>query len=248
MGDHARPAGGANRKSVSIWERLEAQPSGLTHDRIAEAAVRIADAHGLEAVSMRRLGEELGAATMAFYRYVKGKDDVLGLMLNLAYAEVEVAADLTGWRAILSALAWELRDMHLRHPWAGQVQALTATGFAPNVLAVNEIGLKALDGLDLDPESLMTAFATVMAFVEGMVAEQVSMRLYLRRRGFDSEEDFNRAYPESFAPYVQWILARADRYPTVVKLMTNGYTEDYGRSFDAGLNCVLDGLAVRFRI
>ncbi|MFC5183711.1 TetR/AcrR family transcriptional regulator [Actinomadura harenae] len=236
------------RRRHSLWERLESQQSGLSHDRIGRAAARIADADGLEAVSMRRIGEELGAATMALYRYVDSKDDVLGLMLNLAYGEIEVPPELEGWRAILRALARELRGMHLRHAWAGQVQAITASGFAPNVLAVNEIGLAALDGLGLPPEAMMTALATLTAYVEGMVAEQVSMRLYLRRQGFESEDDFHQAYPDAFAPYVQWIFGQADRYPTVIRLMTSGYTEDYERSFADGLESVLDGLASRYGI
>lgn len=236
------------KKRQTIWERLESQQSGLNHDRIAQAAMQIADADGLEMFSMRRLGEELGVATMALYRYVSSKEDVLGLMLNRAFGEINVPKELQGWRPVLRALAGELRGLHLRHPWAGQVQAITASGFAPNVLAVSETGLAALDGLGLPPESMMTALATMTAYVEGMVAEQVSMRLFLRRQGFDSEEDFRQAYPDTFAPYVQWIMSQTDQYPTLIRLMGSGYSEDYERNFGDGLECVLDGLAYRFKI
>jgi AcrR family transcriptional regulator len=242
------PADGAAKQKPSIWERIEQRASGLNHERIAEAAVRIADEDGLEGLSMRRLGDALGAATMALYRHVGSKEDVLGLMLNLVYGEIDLPSGEAGWREVMSRLAWELRTLHLRHPWAGQVQSITASGFAPNVLLVNECALSALDGLGMDAESMMTAFATVMAFVEGMAAEQISMRNYLRRHGFKSEEDFLQAYQDSFAPYVRWIYSRADRYPTVIRLMASGYTEDYERSFGTGLDCVLDGLAVRFKL
>lgn len=226
----------------------EVMTDGLTHERIAAAAVHIADTDGLEGVSMRRLADALGVATMALYRHVGGKDDVLGLMLNLAYGEIDLPNGRGTWRDVLNRLAWELRALHLRHPWAGQVQSITASGFAPNVVLVNECALAALDGLGMDAGSLMTAFATLMAFVEGMTADQAAMRSYLRRRGFESEADFMQAYPDSFAPYVRWIYSQADRYPTVIRLMSSGYSEDYERTFEAGLDCVLDGLAVRFKL
>src|SRR5690242_10497698 len=70
----------------SIWERLDATArtpkTTLTHPQIAEAAVALADAEGLAAVSMRRLAEQLGVSTMALYRYVANKDELLELMID----------------------------------------------------------------------------------------------------------------------------------------------------------------------
>lgn len=244
---------------MSIWERIERpeRPTHgpaptLTYEQITSTAITIADATGLEAVSMRRLAEQLGVSGMALYRYVTVKDDLLGLMLNAVYAEVDVTEidrrGRSGWRDAARSLADQLRAMHLRHPWASQIQGITAAGFSPNALAVNEAAFAALDGLGLDVGTMVAAFATIMAFVEGMVAEQVAMRLYLNRRGFKSEEDLAAAFPDAFAPYIRWIFGRADRYPNVLRLMTSGYREDYDQNFHFGLDCVLDGIAARLGI
>ena len=90
------------RDAVTIWDRVERARRGprpaLTHDPIARAAIEIADEHGLDAVSMRRLADRLGVATMALYRYVSGKSDVFELMIDAAYAEMSLP-EATGWRA-----------------------------------------------------------------------------------------------------------------------------------------------------
>jgi hypothetical protein len=90
-----------------IWERVESAGRGprptLTHDQIARAAVEIADEADLSAVSMRRLAERLGIATMGLYRYVSGKDDVYELMLDVVAAELTLPDG--GWRVVADAYA-----------------------------------------------------------------------------------------------------------------------------------------------
>src|SRR5919206_5031328 len=103
---------------LTIWERLERPGRGprpaLTHDQIARAGVEIADEQGLDAVSMRRLAERLGVATMALYRYVASKDDVLELMIDAVSAEIELPRDAE-WRDLAQSFAHQLRAVGLRH-------------------------------------------------------------------------------------------------------------------------------------
>jgi AcrR family transcriptional regulator len=98
-------------------------------------AVEIADAEGLDAITMRRLATELGVTPMAAYRRVSGKDDVLELMLDLVYGDLEVPGDATDWRRAMRALALSTRALVLKHPWLARltsrqtVLALTRTGW-----------------------------------------------------------------------------------------------------------------------
>jgi AcrR family transcriptional regulator len=90
----------------------------LTREEIVAAAVALADAEGLEAVSMRRLADRLGVATMTPYTHVAGKDELIDLMRDAVSAEMLVPEPLPeGWRAALRAIALRTRDAIESHPW-----------------------------------------------------------------------------------------------------------------------------------
>lgn len=141
---------------------------GLTVAGIAEAAIALADADGLGAVSMARVAERLGVTTMALYRYVSSKDDLLAVMLDAALAEAVTpagepaagepgAGDAAGavapdgvpaWRAALERWCADQLDLARRHPWAVQTPAAAALP-GPARVAFLERGLRALDGTPL---------------------------------------------------------------------------------------------------
>ena len=107
---------------LPIWlrpEPAERKPR-LTRDKIALAALFIADRAGFEAVSMREVASQLGAGTMTLYHYVRTKDDLVALMDDALMAEVLVPErELPkGWREQLAAIARRTRAVYTRHPWA----------------------------------------------------------------------------------------------------------------------------------
>jgi AcrR family transcriptional regulator len=231
-----------------IWEYLSRPPRGprptLTHDQIATAAVEIADADGLDAVTMRRLAGRLDVATMGLYRYVRNKDDVFSLMLNAVAREIALPEPGTaGWRDILRGIAREMRAGHLRHPWMARLQASMAATVAPNVLAVLEAGLAALDAVDpdLDVDQMVAAFSALTAYVQGKTAAEIAQREAYRRYGWASDDDM-RAMT---GPRLLWLLNRGD-YPTLAHYIVDGSNQDDADwSFGFGLECVLDGIAAR---
>src|ERR1700733_2820868 len=88
---------------------------GLTLPRVVDAAVRVAEAEGLAAVSMSRVAAELGASTMSLYRYVAAKDELLDLMADQAYGPPPPPPEPgQGWREGLSQWAWGLRTTYSR--------------------------------------------------------------------------------------------------------------------------------------
>src|SRR5262245_567963 len=136
-------------KPAVIWMRPERGTRGpkpaFSRDDVAAAAVRIADAEGIEAVSMRRIATELGAGTASLYRYVAKKDDVFELMIDAVVGEVGEAEGAKGWRATLRALAYLWRQTSLRHPWFA-ILTSARSPLGPNSLGWLERTLAAFDG------------------------------------------------------------------------------------------------------
>ncbi len=136
-----------------LWGRRERRSRGpkpgLSIDAIVGAAIRVADAGGLEAVSMARVASELGFTTMSLYRYVAGKDELLALMWNASAQSVqELTIDGEGWRSRLRAWALIQRDVLDQHPWITQMP-IAAPPLGPNSLTFVERGLEALEHTDL---------------------------------------------------------------------------------------------------
>jgi AcrR family transcriptional regulator len=122
---------------------------GLSIDAIVDVAVAVADAEGLDAVSMARVAHELGFTTMSLYRHVSSKDELLQLMWNAsAQGAEEVLLEGDTWRQRLRMWAIVQREMIDRHPWITQMPMATPP-MAPNSLTFVEKGLEALDASGL---------------------------------------------------------------------------------------------------
>src|SRR6056297_3386460 len=92
--------------------------AGLSRDGVLREAVRLADAEGLAALTMRRLGRELGAGAMSLYHYVTSKDELLDGMVDLVFAEIEAPSRESDWRTAMRRRSASARDVLLRHSWA----------------------------------------------------------------------------------------------------------------------------------
>jgi AcrR family transcriptional regulator len=136
-----------------LWGRREpgsrGPRRGLSVDGIVAAAISVADAEGLEALSMARVAHELGRTPMSLYRYVTSKDELLQLMWNAsAQGAGELVLEGTGWRERLRSWAIVQREVLDRHPWITQMP-MAAPPLAPNSLTFVERGLQGLDGSGL---------------------------------------------------------------------------------------------------
>lgn len=230
-------------EQVTLWERLE-RPARtprqrLSAPRIAAKAVEIADADGLDAVTMRTLAAELDVAPMAAYRFVDGKDDLITLMVNAVYAEVAIPEGT--WRAVLREYAVQLRDLMHRHRWLVELPPHLAMTPTPNRLAAVDRALTSLDGLGLDIDAMMTAARTVSGYVHGTVGDEVALAQLRQVSLAASREQVRKA----LGPQMQWMLATG-RYPVYERYVyETGCAEDPEVHFEAGLELVLDGIAAR---
>ncbi|GAA4237402.1 AcrR family transcriptional regulator [Streptosporangium album] len=232
---------------TSLWERLErpapAPRQTLTPNRIASVAVEIADAEGLDAITMRRLATELGVAPMAAYRYVSGKDDVLQLMVDLVYAELQLP-DATGWRESVRALAIRTRALMLKHSWLAQLSPQALLALTPNRMAVAERSLTALDDLGLDADTMMAVVRTVEAYVYGTTHAEIALHQLMEGQGWSSGDEVRTG----LAPQMIWLMDTG-HYPTYRRYTFEAARKDDPQwQFEIGLDCVLDGIAVRVGI
>ncbi|HEY1701179.1 MAG TPA: TetR/AcrR family transcriptional regulator [Trebonia sp.] len=151
-----------------LWGRRErgkrGPRPGLSAEAIVDAAVRIADAEGLEAISMARVAAELGFTTMSLYRYVTSKDELLQLMFNAsAFGAESVVLEGDDWRSRLRSWSIIQRDMLDLHPWITQMR-MAAPPLAPNSLHFVERALEALDGTGLADAEKMRAIGLISSY------------------------------------------------------------------------------------
>ncbi|WP_306319343.1 MULTISPECIES: TetR/AcrR family transcriptional regulator [unclassified Streptomyces] len=160
-----------------IWARPERAGRGPrpAHSRadIAATAVRVADAEGIDAVSMRKIAGELGMGTMSLYNYVPRKEDLYELMVDAVSAEYEFPEPSGDWRADLLGLARQGRAVMHRHPWLPGLMS-PVYGFSPNALAYLEYCLACLDPLDLPYGTKMELVAAVTSVVTTYVANEIA--------------------------------------------------------------------------
>ena len=149
------------------------RPPAHTRDQVVDAAVRVADAEGFGAVTMRRIGTEIGAGAMSLYTYVPDKDRLLDLMVDRVGGESPAVTVTGDWRADLVALATAQRALMLAHPWLpAALPNRRLTG--RNMLAYLERGLAALAPTGLAGPTKLELIALVTGFVASFVTAELA--------------------------------------------------------------------------
>jgi AcrR family transcriptional regulator len=227
--------------STVVWDRPQpvarSTPSPLSRELIVEAAIGLADSEGLEAVSLRRVGAALTAGPMRLYGYVSTKEELLSVMVDAVYGELVALGPLpVTWREALQALAHRTRSATLRHPWFADIMANRPT-LGPNAMAHLEACLSVLDASPQFKhiDAVMQAVKTVNAYVLGAVRSEISER----------RMDLARWHAAS-GPYIEKLVATG-RFPMFAKVMREAHHPAAEVVFEAGLSCVLDGLAARLQ-
>ncbi|WP_049576737.1 TetR/AcrR family transcriptional regulator C-terminal domain-containing protein [Nonomuraea sp. SBT364] len=212
----------------------------LTRQRVVRTAMRVADAEGLAAVSMRRVAGEMGTSAMALYRHVRDKDELVCLMADAAYAEEPLPEPPPrGWRARIETslrLQWRICR---RHPWAVQATPLTRPQFVPHAMAHTEWLLRAVDGLGLDANTMLHVSVCLAGFVRGAAAG-LEAEIQERAETGLTDDAWLRGQEREFATALA-----SGVYPTLGRVVTQpGLDLDLDTIFEFGLRNHLDGLAV----
>ena len=220
---------------------------GLSVDGIVDAAVRLADAEGLDGVSMARVADELGFTTMSLYRYVASKDELLQLMWNAsANGADDLVLDGDDWRSRLRCWSLVQREVIDRHPWITQMP-MAVPPLAPNSLAFVERGLQALDETGLaDADKLR-----VIGLLSSYTLSEARMAYDAVRAGAQEQA----AAPDGAEPAPPWSfeallreLVDEPTYPRLHNIAWSAAIGDNTSGFDEraefmfGVETILDGV------
>lgn len=217
-----------------------AAPAELDRAAIVRAAIRIADAEGFDALSMRRVAAELGSAPMSLYRHVPGREELELLMRDAVFGEHPLpVSPPSGWRAQLEFAGRTLWALYRSHPWLARTTSLTRPHAGPNQMPYSEWNLRALTGTGLPDQDIFLLHLSLFGFVHGSAA---------------SLESESRAEAESGVTLDDWLVARAaqtrtlmtsGRFPHSARVFLGASIEfDLDALFEFGLTRYLDGVEV----
>ncbi|HYN96886.1 MAG TPA: TetR/AcrR family transcriptional regulator [Pilimelia sp.] len=215
----------------------------LSVDRVVAAAIGVADAEGVEAVTMRRIAQALGVAPMSLYTYVPGKAELLDLMIDTVCGQMTHSQPPDGsWRARLTAIADDNRALHERHPWLITVSTARPP-LGPGVIEKYDRELAALDGLGLADVEMDAALTFLLGFVESTARAAAAARTSQQDSTLDEQQ-----WWEASAPLLERVFD-AERYPTAARVGAAAgaayeAAADPEHAYAFGLGRLLDGLGV----
>lgn len=228
----------AERRERARPNDIWARPRGgrrpkLTREAIVDKAVEIADAEGLEAVSIRRVASELGVRAMSLYTHIEAKEDLLDLMYDVVAVEVLVEDGLPDdWREAMIAITRKERAAGLRHPWMFEL-AGRSPRIGPNGLRHAEQSMAAAARLTDDPEEMLAIVTTVDHYMLGFVLREQR----LREMGVTGLGEARQSALEQ--TYIAKLLESGE-FPHLRSVLDTGlYNQE---DFDLGLKWLLDGI------
>jgi AcrR family transcriptional regulator len=215
-------------------------PRELRTEQVVAVATALADEDGLAALSMRRIAAELGVATMSLYPRVRGKDELLVLMLDRVFAEFPPPTPPpgAGWRVRVELLARAQWAAYRRHPWSPGLMSLSRPQKAPHGMVHTEALLRAFDGFGLDRTTLVHAAVTVAGYVRGLAINLESELRAEQDTGLTADQWMRATQPAFDA-----VLA-AGGFPMLTAIGAEPEIDmDLDSLFEFGLARLLDGFA-----
>src|SRR5579863_2790085 len=228
----AAPRSAAEPAAELIWLRPDSGARGqrpaLSRDQIVRAAIELADEHGLDAVSTRRIASTLGAGPTSMYWHVPSKADLYELMFDAVLGDVELPEQLSGdWQADLRALARSTHHMLQRHPWLMLLGI--QPGLGPNTRRYGAYGMRVLGGLGLDPQARTDVLALLNNYLFGFAHREAASGQLIKRAGLTEQQ-----WQQRLGRYA----ARArERDPGLARDIETRMHLTSNDSFEFGLDC-----------
>jgi AcrR family transcriptional regulator len=208
----------------------------LSRERVLETAVTLADRHGIEWLSMRKLADELGVAAMSLYYYVPNKVELIDGMIDIVFSEIEPPSLEHDWKTAMRQRAISTRQALNRHRWAvGHMEGRTTHG--PANLRLHNAVLGCLRAAGFSIEMTVHAYSVQDAYIYGFALQETDM-------ASETPDDFAAEAQRQMREY-EAVLAE---YPHLVEVV-GGYVAksgyDYATEFVFGLDLILDALDKR---
>jgi AcrR family transcriptional regulator len=202
----------------------------LSRERVLRAALDLADSGGIDSLSMRKLGEELGVEAMSLYNHVANKDDILDGIVDLVFGEIALPSDRGDWKPAMRARAVSAHEALLRHPWAPSLmQSRTRPG--PATLRHHDSVLGRFRNAGFTLVMAAHAVSVIDGYVYGFALQQINLPLQSRDQVAEVGKNILRQMAGEYPHLAEMITKHA---------MKPGY--DYAKEFEFGLDLILDGL------
>ena len=214
---------------MTLGENTTTRPP-LTRERVFQAAVNLADRDGLGALTMRRLGAELGVEAMSLYKHVANKEEILDGIVEVVVGEIETPRERAEWKEAMRRRAISAREVLGRHSWAiGLLEARGSTG--PKALRYVDSILGNLRSAGFSVENAVHAFWLLDSFVYGQVIQETSLPISSSTEMTESAG----STPDQGA---------ADDYPHLVEVGEHASRSEYSvdKEFEYGLDLILEAL------
>ncbi len=204
----------------------------LTKDRAIQAAIKIADAGGIEELSMRKLGRELGVEAMALYHHFANKNQLIEGMVDYVHAEIEAPTNADTWRIFMQSRAESAFEVLLRHSWATTIMEASVNP-GPSTLKDSESMIGCFREAGFSVEMTVHAVTVINIYVYGAAQQYARLSFSTVEQAAELGEAIKGQFP-------------ADKYPYLSEMITQhmlkaGYNPK--DEFQFGLNLILDGIA-----
>jgi AcrR family transcriptional regulator len=208
----------------------------LSKERVLRTALELADRHGIEWLSMRKLADELGAAAMSLYYYVPNKEELIDGMVELVFSEIEPPPLGIDWKAAMRRRAHSTRAVLNRHRWAvGLMEGRMNPG--PAGIALREAILGCLRQAGFSIEMTIQAYSVQDAYIYGFALQEKGLP-------FESAEESTGVAEAT----LQDVSDLAENFPYLAEVVAGHVADvgyDFGKSFEYGLDLILDALDAR---
>ena len=217
----------ATRKRRKVGRRAP-----LNRDAVLGAALHLADLEGIEALTMRTLGRELGVEAMSLYNHVRNKEDVLDGLVDIVFSEVELRCEERDWKAAMRRRAISVREVLARHRWAiGLMESRTHPGGAN--LRHHDSVLRCLREAGFSVAMAAHAYSALDSYIYGFALTQMNLPFETGEQAAEVAEAILGQNVATEYPYLAEIAAE--------HVMKPGYS--YSNEFEHGLDLLLEALS-----
>lgn len=213
-------------------KRNSTHPPALTKDRVIQAAIRLADAGGLEALSMRKLGRELGVEAMAFYHHFANKSQLIDGMIDSVHGDINVPTGEVSWKEFMQSRAQSAFEVLLLHPWAAPIMEAGVTP-GPSTLRDGENCIKRFRTAGFSIPMTVHAVTVLNIYIYGAAEQYARLNFSDSQEAAEFSETIKEQFPIEEYPYLGEIITKH-----MMKAHYNAREE-----FEFGLNLILDGIS-----
>ena len=215
---------------MAVDGKRGSQRTPLSRERVLRAAIQLADRGGIDSLSMRRLGQDLGVEAMSLYNHVASKDEILNGIVEIVESDIELPAPGADWKAALRRTAMSAHDVFQQHPWAASL-TLSVTGRRPARWRYMDGILGCLRGAGFSAEMTDLAYHALESHIAGFTLWVAQIEV---DDGHLSElaATFVSALPPDEFP---WLIEHVDHH------LKERNPANVG-AFAFGLDLILDGL------